>query len=82
MAHVRLADATAHKPFFGGTYFPPDSRYGRPGFRDVLQHLARAWKQEREKIEGSSTSVVEQLRAIGATTSGNCWRSRLRRRTV
>ncbi|MGI9074774.1 MAG: thioredoxin domain-containing protein [Bryobacteraceae bacterium] len=52
------------KPFFGGTYFPPDSRYGRPGFRDVLQHLARAWKQEREKIEGSSTSVVEQLHAM------------------
>jgi uncharacterized protein len=52
------------KPFFGGTYFPPDSRYGRPGFRDVLQHLARAWRQEREKIEGSSTSVVEQLHAM------------------
>ncbi|MGI8961387.1 MAG: thioredoxin domain-containing protein [Bryobacteraceae bacterium] len=52
------------KPFFGGTYFPPDSRYGRPGFRDVLQHLARAWKQEREKVEGSSTQVVEQLRAM------------------
>lgn len=52
------------KPFFGGTYFPPDSRYGRPGFRDVLQHLARAWKQEREKVESSSTQVVEQLRAM------------------
>ncbi|MFL6354202.1 MAG: thioredoxin domain-containing protein [Bryobacteraceae bacterium] len=57
------------KPFFGGTYFPPDSRYGRPGFRDVLQHLARAWKQERQKIEGSSTSVVEQLRALTSSAT-------------
>jgi uncharacterized protein YyaL (SSP411 family) len=57
------------KPFFGGTYFPPDSRYGRPGFRDILQHLARAWKQERQKIEGSSTNVVEQLRAMATTAS-------------
>ncbi len=57
------------KPFFGGTYFPPDSRYGRPGFRDVLQHLARAWQQEREKVEGSSTQVVEQLRSIANSAS-------------
>ncbi len=52
------------KPFFGGTYFPPDSRYGRPGFREVLQHLARAWKQERERVESSSANVAEQLRAF------------------
>jgi uncharacterized protein len=55
------------KPFFGGTYFPPDSRYGRPGFRDLLAHLARAWKQERNKVEDSSLSVVEQLREISAS---------------
>jgi uncharacterized protein len=54
------------KPFFGGTYFPPDSRYGRPGFRDVLEHLARAWRHERERVESSSASVTEQLRAIAA----------------
>ncbi len=55
------------KPFFGGTYFPPDSRYGRPGFRDVLEHLAHAWKHERDRVESSSASVAEQLRAM--TTS-------------
>src|SRR5579885_589915 len=54
------------KPFFGGTYFPPDSRYGRPGFADLLQYLARAWQQEREKIEASGASVLDQLRAIVA----------------
>ncbi len=56
------------KPFFGGTYFPPDSRYGRPGFRDLLEHLARAWKQERQKVEASGTNVSEQLQAM--TLSG------------
>src|SRR3954454_8666760 len=52
------------KPFFGGTYFPPDSRYGRPGFGAVLEQLAHAWKHDRHRIEGSSTQVVEQLRSI------------------
>ena len=32
------------KPFFGGTYFPPESRWGRPGFIDVLGQLIRAWR--------------------------------------
>ena len=56
------------KPFFGGTYFPPDSRYGRPGFREVLQHLARAWKQERERVESSSANVAGQLKAITSSS--------------
>jgi len=50
------------KPFFGGTYFPPDTRYGRPGFRTILQSLARAWREERGKIEESGAQVIEQLR--------------------
>jgi uncharacterized protein len=57
------------KPFFGGTYFQPDSRYGRPGFREVLQHLARAWKQDRDKVESSSTQVLQQLRAMANSAS-------------
>ncbi len=52
------------KPFFGGTYFPPGTRYGRPGFRDLLLHLAQAWKGERSKIEESSVSVTDQLRGL------------------
>jgi hypothetical protein len=50
------------KPFFGGTYFAPDTRYGRPGFVTILQSLARAWREERDKIEQSGTQVLEQLR--------------------
>ncbi|MGA8025569.1 MAG: thioredoxin domain-containing protein, partial [Bryobacteraceae bacterium] len=59
------------KPFFGGTYFPPDSRYGRPGFRDLLQHLARAWKQERGRVEESSSQVAEQLRAMASSAKSS-----------
>ena len=55
------------KPFFGGTYFPPGSRYGRPGFRELLVHLAQVWKQERDKVELSSNDVAEQLRSISAS---------------
>src|ERR671928_631875 len=32
------------RPFYGGTYFPPDDRYGRPGFKRLLLALADAWK--------------------------------------
>lgn len=49
------------KPFFGGTYFPPDGRYGRPGFRQVLEHIARAWRDDRGKIESSGENVISQL---------------------
>jgi hypothetical protein len=50
------------KPFFGGTYFPPDSRYGRPGFVDVLKQIHQAWLNNREKLTTSSDNIVEQLR--------------------
>src|SRR5579884_2134701 len=51
------------KPFFGGTYFPPDNRYGRPGFKSVLEHLANAWERDRARILQSASEVTEQLRS-------------------
>ncbi|MBM3797815.1 MAG: thioredoxin domain-containing protein [Acidobacteria bacterium] len=50
------------RPFFGGTYFPPDNRYGRPGFKTLLEHIAGVWKNERKKLLESSENIVEQLR--------------------
>jgi len=50
------------QPFFGGTYFPPSSRWGRPGFIEILQQIARVWQSDRVKIEQSAASVTEQLR--------------------
>lgn len=59
------------KPFFGGTYFPPDSRYGRPGFGAVLQHLAKAWVEQRAEILKSGESVSAELgRATRVETTG------------
>ncbi len=49
------------KPFFGGTYFPPDNRYGRPGFGAILQRIAEAWRTDRGRILESSGDVVAQL---------------------
>jgi len=58
------------KPFFGGTYFPPDTRYGRPGFRAILERLARAWREDRAKIEESGAHVLEQLLQYSQHGSG------------
>jgi uncharacterized protein len=53
------------KPFYGGTYFPPASRWGRPGFADVLEHIARAWRDDRDTVTRSAEKLTEQLREIG-----------------
>ncbi len=49
------------KPFWGGTYFPPESKYGRPGFKHILNEISRLWNVERHKIESSSTAIVAAL---------------------
>src|ERR1051325_10330884 len=38
------------KPFVGGTYFPPENRYGRAGFPVLLERIAQSWHSDREKI--------------------------------
>ncbi len=37
-------------PFWGGTYFPPETKHGRPSFRHVLTEISRIWQQERDKV--------------------------------
>ena len=37
------------KPFYGGTYFPPDVAVGPPGFADILREIARVWKADRDE---------------------------------
>ncbi|HOC18132.1 MAG TPA: thioredoxin domain-containing protein [Vicinamibacterales bacterium] len=58
------------QPFYGGTYFPPDSRYGRPGFRELLRELARLWREDRERVLASARSVHEQLARATASAPG------------
>jgi uncharacterized protein len=49
------------QPFFGGTYFPRDDRYGRPGFERVLRSMVDAWKTRRDEVMESAGSVVEAI---------------------
>jgi len=50
------------KPFVGGTYFPPEDKYGQPGFKKVLERIAAAWRQEHEKITAQGDKIIEALR--------------------
>jgi hypothetical protein len=50
------------KPFVGGTYFPPEPRYGQPGFKKVLERIATAWKENHDKIVEQGGQIVGALR--------------------
>src|SRR4051812_34721312 len=52
------------KPFYGGTYFPPTSKWGRPGFVDILQEIARVWKAERGKVVDSAEALTTRLKSM------------------
>jgi uncharacterized protein YyaL (SSP411 family) len=54
------------RPFFGGTYFPPETRHGRPGFADLLGQLHDAWENRQEEIRDSANRMTEQLEVIAA----------------
>ncbi|MGE5812869.1 MAG: thioredoxin domain-containing protein [Acidobacteriota bacterium] len=55
------------KPFYGGTYFPPASRWGRPGFIDLLREIAQAWRADRSRIEEIAATLTDRIR--GATAA-------------
>lgn len=49
------------KPFFAGTYFPKDNQYGRPGFKTVIQHFGKLWKEDRQKVILQGNAVTKHL---------------------
>jgi hypothetical protein len=57
------------KPFYGGTYFPPESKYGRIGFPDLLKRIHGLWQNDREKIIQSSEALVKFLHEMPASMS-------------
>lgn len=60
------------KPLMGGTYFPPDDKYGRPGFKTVLRKVKDAWENKRDVLVKSGAFAIEQLsEALSATASSN-----------
>src|SRR3954467_2350869 len=50
------------KPFYGGTYFPPEDRHGRAGFPAILQAIAQGWRDERDKLVAEGERVIASLR--------------------
>ncbi|MBT6090212.1 MAG: thioredoxin domain-containing protein [Rhodospirillaceae bacterium] len=49
------------KPFFGGTYFPPEARYGRPGFPDVLERIADVYEKDRKTVEEQAGKLTTHI---------------------
>jgi uncharacterized protein YyaL (SSP411 family) len=49
------------QPFYGGTYFPPASQWGRPGFREVLTEIARAWREDQSQVVESAGQITARL---------------------
>jgi len=52
------------KPFYGGTYWPPEGKQGRPAFLQVLQQITSAWEQRRNQLTGSSEQLHQRLLEI------------------
>ncbi|KAH7578402.1 hypothetical protein JRO89_XS01G0377200 [Xanthoceras sorbifolium] len=60
------------KPLMGGTYFPPDDKYGRPGFKTILRKVKDAWDKKRDMLIQSGAFAIEQLsEALSASVSSN-----------
>ena len=53
------------KPFFGGTYFPPDNRHGRPAFLQVLQQVQQVWQTRRAELVNSAADIHARLEQLG-----------------
>src|SRR5438105_5426124 len=49
------------KPFYGGTYFPPDDHYGRPGLKRVLEAIATAYRDQHGEIAKSAEQVMSAI---------------------
>jgi uncharacterized protein len=50
------------QPFYGGTYFPPDDRYGRPGFPALLRKIDELWHSRRPELEENGARILEEMR--------------------
>ncbi|PWB70569.1 thioredoxin domain-containing protein [candidate division GN15 bacterium] len=59
------------KPFFAGTYFPPDDRMGRPGLRRVLTEIATTYRENHEQVLESASSIYQEIAKHIATPRAN-----------
>ena len=51
------------KPFYGGTYFPPEDRYGKPAFKNVLINLAKAYQDKKQNLLKKASDIFDQIAA-------------------
>jgi uncharacterized protein YyaL (SSP411 family) len=58
------------KPFYGGTYFPPEPRYGRPGFKQILTAIAETWRTERGSLLESADKINAHLNQVRGPEAG------------
>jgi uncharacterized protein len=61
----------AGEPFWGGTYFPPEPRWGRPGFAQVVTSIAAAWRDKPEDVAKNVAALREGLARLGQPTKGD-----------
>jgi uncharacterized protein YyaL (SSP411 family) len=59
------------EPFWGGTYFPPEPRWGRPGFPQLLAGIAQTYRSERDKVQKNIVALREALAQIGRPEAGD-----------
>ena len=70
------------RPFYAGTYFPPEERHGMPSFRRVVEALGTAWETEREQVLAQADALVDAVRREVrlAETMAECRRAESTRR--
>jgi len=61
------------QPFYGGTYFPPESKYGRPSFRQLLERIVELWATRRQDLVDSARDITERLRGLSAHDPDNAF---------
>ena len=52
------------KPFYGGTYFPPESRHGRPSFLQLLSQITKLWRERRDEVMASAGEMHARLEVM------------------
>jgi len=64
-------------PFYGGTYFPPEPRYGRPGFRQILTSIAEAWRDKPSDLREFGRRLTEEIQRHSSMDSNDDLSKRL-----
>lgn len=59
------------EPFWGGTYFPPESRWGRPGFVDVLHGIRQTYDREYDKVQKNVAALMDGLSRLSQSVAGD-----------